>query len=67
MMQLDKEDELLGHIALNLTEDVLKIQAGSRFLSLKGEDLKAYYGKKATKGKLLPRGYQKAQRLLLDI
>lgn len=67
MMQLDKEDELLGHIALNLTEDVLKIQVGSRFLSLKGEDLKAYYGKKATKGKLLPRGYQKAQRLLLDI
>ncbi len=67
LMQLESGDELISHIALNLQEDMLKIQVSTRFLSLKGEDLKTYYGKKATKGKLLPRGYQKAQRLLLDI
>ncbi|TXJ06279.1 MAG: DNA topoisomerase IV subunit A [Acinetobacter sp.] len=67
LMQLEAEDELISHIALNVEEDILKIQVGTRFLSLKGDDLKTYYGKKATKGKSLPRGYQKAQRLLLDI
>lgn len=67
LMQLEAGDELISHIALNLEQDVLKIQVGTRFLSLKGNDLQTYYGKKATKGKLLPRGYQKAQRLLLDL
>lgn len=67
MMQLEAGDELISHLTLNLSQDVLKIHVGNRFLNLKGEDLKAYYGKKATKGKLLPRGYQKAQRLSLDL
>lgn len=67
LMQLENNDELVSYLALNLNQDVLKIQVGTRFLSLKGADLENYFGKKATKGKLLPRGYQKAQRLLLDI
>lgn len=67
LMQLDAGDELISQIALDMTQDVLKIQVGTRFLSLKGADLQVYQAKKATKGKLLPRGYQKAQRLLLDM
>lgn len=67
LMQLEENDELVNYLALNLETDVLKVQVGTRFLSLKGTDLQTYTGKKATKGKLLPRGYQKAQRLLLDL
>ena len=67
LLPLELEDELISHISLDVAQDVLKIQVGTRFLSLKGEDLSSYCGKKTTKAKLLPRGYQKAQRLLLDI
>ena len=67
LIQLETNDELVNYLALNLKEDVLKVQVGTRFLNLKGADLENYFGKKATKGKLLPRGYQKAQRLLLDL
>ncbi|KAA8732150.1 DNA topoisomerase IV subunit A [Acinetobacter qingfengensis] len=67
MIQLENDDELISHIALNLEQDVLKILVGTRVLTLKGQDLKPYHGKKATKGKLLPRGYQKAHGMLLEL
>lgn len=67
LMQLEENDVVVNYLALNVEKDVLKMQSGTRFLTLKGEDLQNYCGKKATKGKLLPRGYQKVQRLLLDL
>ena len=35
-------------------------------LKLKGDDLQKYLGKRGTKGQLLPRGYQKANKLLVQ-
>ena len=43
---------------LNLDE-IIQVVAGQQHLKLKGDDLQKYMGKRASKGHLLPRGYQK--------
>ena len=50
---------------LNLTE-MIQVVAGQQRLKLKADDLLKYLGKRATKGQLLPRGYQKANKLLVQ-
>lgn len=62
LVQLDKTESLLAILPLNLT-DTLEVTAGQQKLKLKGEDLAKYIGKRASKGQVLPRGYQKAYKL----
>jgi topoisomerase-4 subunit A len=50
---------------LNLS-DVIQVVAGQQQLKLKGDDLQKYLGKRAAKGQLLPRGYQKANKLIVQ-
>lgn len=61
LIQLDDDDRVLAVVAINPTQQHLKIQAGKRELTLKEQDLHDYLGKRASKGKLLPQGYQKVQ------
>ena len=50
---------------VNLNE-IIQVVAGQQQLKLKGDDLQKYIGKRATKGQLLPRGYQKANKLFIQ-
>ncbi len=45
---------------------LLKIHAGQRFLRLKPQDLEHYQGQRAKRGGLLPRGYQRVDRLEIE-
>lgn len=62
LVQLDKSESLLAIEPLQLT-DMLEVTAGQQKLKLKGDDLAKYIGKRASKGQVLPRGYQKAYKL----
>lgn len=64
LMQLDSSESIVAIQGLNLT-DVLLIPAGQQQLKLKTDDLSKYVSKRASKGQLLPRGYQKANTLQL--
>lgn len=66
LIQLEADDRVIDHIAIDALHDSLKVQVGQRYLTLKGQDLLQFVAKRATKGKMLPRGYQKAQRLVVD-
>jgi topoisomerase IV subunit A len=65
LMQLDANDHAISVVTLNLDE-TMHVFAGQQQLKLKGDDLAKYLGKRGTKGQLLPRGYQKANRLLIQ-
>ena len=65
LIQLDEKDQVIAMTTLNLDE-IIQVVAGQQQLKLKGDDLQKYMGKRATKGQLLPRGYQKANRLLVQ-
>ncbi|MCJ8162498.1 DNA topoisomerase IV subunit A [Acinetobacter zhairhuonensis] len=65
LIQLEEKDQIIAMITLNLDE-IIQVVAGQQQLKLKGDDLQKYMGKRATKGQLLPRGYQKANRLLVQ-
>ena len=65
LIQLEAGDEILSVIVLNLNE-IIQVVAGQQQLKLKGDDLQKYIGKRASKGMLLPRGYQKANKLLIQ-
>ncbi|TCM71144.1 DNA topoisomerase IV subunit A [Acinetobacter calcoaceticus] len=64
LIQLDSQDQLVFMLPFNLDETI-QVLAGQQTLKLKGDDLQKYVGKRAAKGQLLPRGYQKASRLLI--
>ena len=65
LMQLDAKESIVSMTTLTL-DDVLQVTAGQQQLKLKGDDLLKYVGKRASKGQLLPRGYQKANRLFIQ-
>lgn len=65
LIQLEDKDQIIAMTTLNLDE-IIQVVAGQQQLKLKGDDLQKYMGKRATKGQLLPRGYQKANRLLVQ-
>ena len=53
--------------AVVLTEpQTLVVHAGQRHLSLKHKDLENYIGERARRGRKLPRGFQKVDRLTVD-
>ena len=65
LIQLETNESIQFMLTLNLDE-VIQVLAGQQQLKLKGEDLQKYIGKRASKGQLLPRGYQKANKLLIQ-
>ncbi|MEG2357878.1 DNA topoisomerase IV subunit A [Acinetobacter sp.] len=65
LMQLEPEEQLACMTVLNLDE-IIQLVAGQQQLKLKGGDLQKYIGKRASKGVLLPRGYQKANKLFIQ-
>lgn len=65
LIQLEEKDQIVFMARLTLDE-ILQVVAGQQQLKLKGDDLQKYIGKRASKGQLLPRGYQKANKLLVQ-
>lgn len=65
LIQLEEKDQIVFMTRLTLDE-ILQVVAGQQQLKLKGDDLEKYVGKRASKGQLLPRGYQKANKLLVQ-
>ena len=65
LIQLEADETIQFMLTLNLDE-IIQVLAGQQQLKLKGDDLQKYIGKRATKGQLLPRGYQKANKLLIQ-
>jgi topoisomerase-4 subunit A len=65
LIQLEAKDQIVSMTMLNLDE-IIQVVAGQQQLKLKGDDLQKYIGKRGTKGQLLPRGYQKANRLFIQ-
>ena len=65
LIQLETNETILSITTLNLNETI-HVVAGQQHLKLKGEDLQKYVAKRATKGQLLPRGYQKANKLFIQ-
>ncbi|MDI1223474.1 MULTISPECIES: DNA topoisomerase IV subunit A [Acinetobacter] len=65
LIQLETNESVQFMLTLNLDE-IIQVLAGQQQLKLKGEDLQKYIGKRASKGQLLPRGYQKANKLLIQ-
>ena len=65
LIQLEAKDQIVSMTTLNLDE-IIQVLAGNQQLKLKGDDLQKYVGKRASKGVLLPRGYQKANKLFIQ-
>ena len=65
LIQLDASESILSITTLNLNE-IIHVVAGQQQLKLKADDLQKYVAKRATKGQLLPRGYQKANKLFIQ-
>lgn len=42
----------------------LRIYSGKRMMTLKWDDTDPYYGERALRGKLLPQGWRKVERLI---
>ncbi len=65
LIQLEEKDQIVFMTRLTLDE-ILQVVAGQQQLKLKGDDFQNCMGKRASKGQLLPRGYQKANKLLVQ-
>jgi topoisomerase-4 subunit A len=46
--------------------DTLIVESGKRYLKLKGSDLEHYRGERGRRGALLPKGFQKVERLVVE-
>ncbi len=60
------QDEQIMCLTLLHPSDRLLVVAGSRHVTLKGQDLDHYRGDRGRRGHLLPRGYQKAEALTVE-
>ncbi len=56
------EEEMLAAVVLT-ADDELVVHAGQRHLRMKHKDLENYIGERARRGRKLPRGFQKVDRL----
>ena len=64
LMSLKKGETLVGWAALAPGQQ-LRIESGARHIGLRVADVEAtYLGKRAQRGALLPRGFQRVQRVL---
>ncbi|MFZ5697472.1 MAG: DNA topoisomerase IV subunit A [Pseudomonadota bacterium] len=58
--------ELVNAVAIVSKGDTLIVESGKRYLKLKGSDLAHYAGERGRRGSLLPRGFQKVEKLLVE-
>ena len=58
------EERLVGAVSFAEGDEIL-VHAGARYMRLKFRDLKAYLGERGRRGRRLPRGYQKVDRVVL--
>jgi topoisomerase-4 subunit A len=65
LIQLEAKEHILSMKLCSLNE-IIQVVAGQQQLKLKTDDLQKYVSKRATKGHLLPRGYQKANKLFIQ-
>lgn len=61
--RLKKGEEKVAAIAVVHEDENLTVYCGQRHLTLKAADLDAYAGERGRRGKLLPRGFQRVDRL----
>ncbi len=59
-----KPDAQLAFATFLRPNEVLKIQSGARSITLKGVDFEHYTGNRASRGRLLPRGFQRVDGLM---
>ncbi|MEC8620674.1 MAG: DNA topoisomerase IV subunit A [Pseudomonadota bacterium] len=59
------EEELVGAVVVGVRDELL-VHAGQRHLRLKAKDLESYAGERARRGRRLPRGFQKVDRLSVE-
>ena len=56
-------DEHMVCAAVFLEEDSLEVFSGQRRMVIKPDDLEYYFGERGQRGKLLPRGWRKVDRI----
>ncbi len=61
--RLKTREEFVAHLFLLPPKTQLTVYAGKRYLNLKGEGLAHYMGNRGLRGRKLPRGFQKVDRL----
>ncbi|NKC00251.1 MAG: DNA topoisomerase IV subunit A [Pseudomonadales bacterium] len=59
------EEKMIANVALSNDQELL-VHAGQRHLRLKHKDLENYIGERARRGRKLPRGFQKVDRLTVE-
>ncbi|MFO1349289.1 MAG: DNA topoisomerase IV subunit A [Gammaproteobacteria bacterium] len=59
-------EERLSQIACLAAGKGLMLHAGKRFLTLRPEDIDLYSGERGRRGRLLPRGFQRVERIEMD-
>ncbi len=59
------QEQLLALTALSEGQSLI-VHAGQRYLRMKGPDLEAYRGQRARRGNLLPRGFQRVDRVEVE-
>jgi topoisomerase-4 subunit A len=48
-------------------EGNLQVHTGTRMMTLKWDDLDDYYGERALRGRMLPKGWRKVERLATEV
>ncbi len=56
-------DEKLVAMAVIQEDSNLQVHTGTRMMTLKWDDLDGYYGERALRGRMLPKGWRKVERL----
>jgi topoisomerase-4 subunit A len=59
------DERMIGVVALAEAQELV-VHAGQRHLRLKHKDLENYIGERARRGRKLPRGFQKVDRLTVE-
>jgi len=57
------EEKMVG-VAVVAEEGSLQVHTGTRIMTIKWDDVDHYYGERALRGSLLPKGWRKVERLI---
>ncbi len=65
--RVQSREEFVVAVQVLSEKDVLVVSAGKRYLKLKFSELEHYCGERGRRGNKLPRGFQKVERMQIDI
>ena len=65
--RVQSREEYVVAVQVLSETDVLVVSAGKRYLKLKFSELEHYRGERGRRGNKLPRGFQKVERMQLDV